>query len=490
MDTYLYRFRPLKYLLGEEYQELSRQTIYFASVAQLNDPMEGFKDVFWDGDLIAWRNLARHYILCLSHAVFQYCVLQEAHPMSWDLIPLHDSRPEGLTEPERQMLDAVLAEVFARSAFTHYVERIADRIHPVRQNELEFHLRNIQSLAVPCIARVLCNRNLQPSIHGATDVIEAAEVKLTSATESTRLINVVEREHPGQEHATEQVYAALNRSTVQMTLIEHHNGRLDKRQANRNFVLLDFPTGYVRNVERLVYPVWYAACFTKDCHNSAVWGTYGESHQGVCLKFKVKATEGRPTLNLNRVCGWSAPGGPVRGNVQDPLHQVEYQSKFVSIDFFRSLGGISAPILNRDWHYSEDGHPSVCATAGHFTDEKRQVFWREFERSTTTKLIDWAYEEEYRLIQYGLSEDYSDPMLRTAEYEFEDLEGIIFGINTKEEDKLSIMKIIDDKCLEHQRSDFKFYQAYYSPATGSIEVAELGLLKISTTSTQDASVSL
>jgi hypothetical protein len=44
---------------GQTYE----QEIYFAPPENLNDPMEGYKDVFWSGDLIAWRNLLRHYLL-------------------------------------------------------------------------------------------------------------------------------------------------------------------------------------------------------------------------------------------------------------------------------------------------------------------------------------------------------------------------------------------------------------------------------------------
>ena len=42
-----YRFRSSKYLLCEPYSELERQTIYFSSPEELNDPMEGFRDMVW-----------------------------------------------------------------------------------------------------------------------------------------------------------------------------------------------------------------------------------------------------------------------------------------------------------------------------------------------------------------------------------------------------------------------------------------------------------
>jgi len=56
MISHLYRFRPVDAVLGE-YEELAKQETYFAPPEKLNDPMEGYKDVFWSGDLIVWRNL-------------------------------------------------------------------------------------------------------------------------------------------------------------------------------------------------------------------------------------------------------------------------------------------------------------------------------------------------------------------------------------------------------------------------------------------------
>jgi hypothetical protein len=48
--------------LLEDFRELENQEIYFASPQKLNDPMEGFKDIFWRGDEIIWANLLRHYL--------------------------------------------------------------------------------------------------------------------------------------------------------------------------------------------------------------------------------------------------------------------------------------------------------------------------------------------------------------------------------------------------------------------------------------------
>jgi hypothetical protein len=478
MDTYLYRFRSLKYLLGDGYEELRSQSIYFSALPDLNDPMEGFRDTFWNGDEIVWTNLVRHYVQCLCHAYLSILIFQNDKNITWDMIPLRDVRPVHATQQHIDLLDDVLNSVFSHAELQAFVQRMAERSHDVRRNELEFYLSNVHALAIPCISEVFQRRNLHPPFNGLDKAIADAKKRLLGASESARLINLVEEEHSNKEHATEQIFASMNNAARQISLIDFYNGNIDRSNKNKNFVFFDFPEGYIQGIEQLVYPVWYTACFTKDCHNSAVWGTYGDRHQGVCLKFKIKNNEGRLSLKLNRVCGWGS-AGPSRGAVQQSLVPVEYKSKFVTVDFFRSLGSIPIMVLNRDWYRSKDGRVSVCDFGGDFSDERRKEFWDAFERSASIKLSDWAYEQEYRFIHFGHVIDYSDPKLRVANYDFVDLEGIIFGMNTREEDKLAIMKVIEQKCVENKRDDFKFYQAYYSSATGRIETAELGLLKVS-----------
>jgi len=50
----LYRFRPVHAVL-DKYEELAKQEIYFSPPEELNDLIEGYKDVFWSGDQILWR---------------------------------------------------------------------------------------------------------------------------------------------------------------------------------------------------------------------------------------------------------------------------------------------------------------------------------------------------------------------------------------------------------------------------------------------------
>ena len=77
----LYRFRSTDALL-DKYHELEEGFIYFASPDQLNDPMEGLRDIVWCGDKVVWTNFFKHYIYCL-HVANPYSIAS-GYPSEFD----------------------------------------------------------------------------------------------------------------------------------------------------------------------------------------------------------------------------------------------------------------------------------------------------------------------------------------------------------------------------------------------------------------------
>ena len=63
----------------------------------------------------------------------------------------------------------------------------------------------------------------------------------------------------------------------------------------------------------------------------------------------------------------------------------------------------------------------------------------------------------------------------TLTYDFSALNGIIFGINTPDHDKIAIIDLIKQKCTAAGRTEFDFRQAHYSWRTGQIESYPLNL---------------
>ena len=111
------------------------------------------------------------------------------------------------------------------------------------------------------------------------------------------------------------------------------------------------------------------------------------------------------------------------------------------------------------------------------TEDWRKQYWKTFHAGVTNKLTDWQHEQEYRITLQSSLVDTSNPVERTLKYRFEDLQGIIFGMNMSAEDRAAIVRIIGAKCAESGRTDFEFYQAYYSRLTGKVEAALWDLVK-------------
>ncbi|OHU82045.1 hypothetical protein BKN38_07795 [Helicobacter sp. CLO-3] len=63
-----YRLRSIERVLGKG--ELEKQEIYFASPSELNDPMEGFRNIVFKGDEIVWQNFFKYYLVCLEKTFF------------------------------------------------------------------------------------------------------------------------------------------------------------------------------------------------------------------------------------------------------------------------------------------------------------------------------------------------------------------------------------------------------------------------------------
>jgi hypothetical protein len=82
MQETIYRFRPVNRLLQDDgvSGELDSLYIYFAGRKQLNDPLEGYANLFFEGDEIAWDNLLKNYLQCLTkHIVLVFMGESKSH---------------------------------------------------------------------------------------------------------------------------------------------------------------------------------------------------------------------------------------------------------------------------------------------------------------------------------------------------------------------------------------------------------------------------
>lgn len=478
MVSHLYRYRPIKAAL-DDFHELENQEIYFSTPAELNDPLERFKDMFWSGDRIVWRNLLRHYILCLIETtVYAFVAGSE-----FDEQTLENTifmAPERLPDAPIRSIYTRISEAFlADESVSDFLDYVLASPIPLRATELKSHLRTLHGFALQLMFREFVERGLQP------EPVGSAAPPLGKLREHIKFIMGGVTKLPGMTDFRERLSSAMafvsENTSAQMNLIleYHHN---DPEKAGILFATAHFPAAYVDALEKLVHYAWYVACFTTSATNSHMWSNYAQGHRGVCLKFRTSPNaQSEPTLRINQITGAGGSREGIRyfsNDVAEPLYKLTYDGNFPPIDFFRSLGTMPHSSVDGFWYRADDGKYSACRDA-FASDQKgwHSRYWQTFIASTLSKTATFAHEEEYRLIIHSMF-DMRAKERRTLEYRFDDLAGIVFGVQTARADKLKIMRIIDQKCLETGRADFEFSQIAYHETERRFVEMPLKLLRV------------
>ena len=484
--TELYRFRSIEYLL-EEYNELENQSIYFASPEELNDPLEGFRNIFWQGDQIVWCNFFKQYIYCLFRSInnlklCSYVITRDEFEL---FIPVEERRDKFIKEMSQSpstnindLLSDIYNRTFEKNKLDSLIIELGIKNRKVRTDELLIYLRAINSELFPEIYGAFVAHGLEQEYQNP---YKKTELKIPVST----LVDMIQAD--GDMEVPEKFFELANQFFTDLLLPSRLNIRAKSQNTTEEYqhlskvelLLVDFPNSFLKQlVDRLVYPRWYTACFIRECNNSSLWAHYADGHKGVCLIFEAnESAEGtEPTITLNELSGSSNKGENWR-DVPMQIHNINYATVAGEIDFFRSIGWLPRPILEEFWYRDEEGQFSECGL--HLQNNNvgawRTDYWNKFYRDISIKSKDWKYEKESRLILYSLLFDLSDKNRRTLTYNFNSLKGIIFGISTSDADKLKIIQTIKIKCQENNRRDFEFFQAYYDHATGSVQKRNLNL---------------
>ena len=158
----VYRFRSSKYLLCEPYSELERQTIYCSSPKELNDPMEGFRDIVWCGDSIVWANLLKHYVFCLHQAYLLFKVIGQDERLGSENIPIL-GRWDDLPTPQlNELFDESWKKSQDELGLSGFCDRMESEKRKIRRDELLLYLRYIHLEIFSKIQRVWVENGLAP----------------------------------------------------------------------------------------------------------------------------------------------------------------------------------------------------------------------------------------------------------------------------------------------------------------------------------------
>lgn len=284
MNKHYYRYRSADALIGH-FEELERQEIYFSSTGALNDPMEGFKDLYWSGDKIVWRNLVRHYILCLMNTTMTCFILGgdlKPNVLENFVFQVPDTLPLA---PIREHYKAASERFLAEPAVAKLIAVLSARKEPVRKDELRSYLRSVHPFALRITMEVFAAAGLPVNPPGSPlsemDKLRDSAMSIVEGVEK----QIRESEH--KEKLAEALFAANEFVMRQMDLVHEYGLELDPAAQAWGFIFRYFPAGYVSALEKIIHPDWYVACFSANDTNASMWGTYGGSHGGACLKFRM-----------------------------------------------------------------------------------------------------------------------------------------------------------------------------------------------------------
>ena len=186
----------------------------------------------------------------------------------------------------------------------------------------------------------------------------------------------------------------------------------DARDTTSRLLVFDFPSFYLKELERLLYPNWYVACFMGTYQNSSAWGHYGDGHRGVCLIFEAIQTScGEKQLMLTQAGADKSHDDDVTPSFL-AFRPVRYHKTRPEIEFFSNINRLPEQTLLKQWFTDDDGNLSRCAsrlTANGDSSEWRRTYSDGFLRSITSKSNDWQYESESRLVVCDDCGTYSAP---------------------------------------------------------------------------------
>lgn len=476
IDNTLYRFRTLNGLL-EEYEELENQSIFFAPPKLLNDPMEGLRLVHFKGDEVLWNNFFKHYLLCLLDHTMGVAIAEMTENEE-----LVDSIRIGFNTSHppvhvRNLYPEASIQLTDHSLCKELVNFLANHRDEVSEAELIPYLTLFHHLALFLVLKTMKDKKL-------IDNNPYEDYESTLADPKEMFQNQIQLL---TEYGDDWLNEMADNSITAFEEMDLLRSIEDKSPKKWQMLSSGFPRKYLQEIKKLMYGNWYTACFMTDPTNSSVWGNYADKHTGVCLIYDVLppqlSTKHSIMLGNVTVSYHSSPNGLVekKGNRTFHFYDIDYESKPTSINFFENLGKLPQYVSDTSWFTFQGVRSKYSFT---FDNQKREEFWDTRTTSLTQKSKDWEYENEKRLILDeligGLPENGS-----TFTYDFKSLKGMIFGINTPNDKKSEIYKIVERKVKENKHSKFKFYQAYYCAKSDTIQHKELTMLNAKLSADED-----
>lgn len=445
-----YKFRNLESIF--KYKELENQEIYFSSYEDLNDPMEFYQNIVFNGDEIVWHNLFKHYLMSLYLSI-QEVVIRESSDIS--ILKFPTILRTNIDKPKH---------IYHKDYFYNIYQQLRNngKYNNIVNKLVNLTLTKYQLLHLLLLLHLYFIKLILQHIGDINNIYFNAIEQFTF----THLKNLLEQ--------------IKNNILSHSNILENYNSYFSNLKkfiddGEYSFIYYDFPYKYIEHLPSLITYKMGIACFTETYNNSYMWSMYADKNNGVALIYKV------PNEYLNLTYPNEKKFEPYG------LQKVRYGEKREKINFFQYNYMTFYHSYNEFWNYDyltktkSKYYKNNTVEDSETIDDNQNIYKEFFDlfdnilKNFIIKTEDWKHEQEYRILHI-------DPKERKLQYNFHDLYGIIFGIGTPFDAKQKIVNIILEKCKENGRNikDFHFYQAYFDPDKNQIEKYEIEDISIYT----------
>ena len=290
----LYHYRTIDTAL----LELEHGSFYFASTQELNDPIEGYVKIFWQGDKPAWEGILKNFVCNMFYSLETYLIISKRfYPDvqenffydQLNKIPLLDLRQfeySALNKIFDELIDKFLSDSDVKEVVNFYGEGIK-----CYSREVEFILRTVTNSAFKiCIDKCktlgLIRSDFNENFFDVAYEISFDELRSVTDAERKQRIDDLE---------------ILNCNVMESGLLAL---KLNPRtitdpifvlKQNLLWFQFTFPRMYLVRLKEIMYPNGYVVCFSSTPTNSAMWGNYADNHRGVCLIYETENFDGANT---------------------------------------------------------------------------------------------------------------------------------------------------------------------------------------------------
>jgi len=258
----LYHYRSIESAL----KEIQDGTFHFASREELNDPIEGYVRVYWQGDKAAWQGLLRNYVCSVLHSIYLYIAYGEKADLQFHLL-MHDVHQDD-DKPIGDSYRFVGDEFLRDNEIDRITEFYGNNRLRVEKKELEFILYFIHPKAcdlslkrmrnMQCISEDVANEILE--LHSHADVKFPYELVETVLKDELSRKQMTSHAMEAMEDMLELKYIKYGLSTENFLIKNYEKGHEDtaytEKKLERYWMLItvDLPKYYIEQLEHVLYP--------------------------------------------------------------------------------------------------------------------------------------------------------------------------------------------------------------------------------------------